>query len=75
VLDKLSTGSAAIKKYKSNGTAVGSPFGSWGIAGDPLKIEGSDRISPWENLLFVIHGGTGSNPDMLSIFFKSEIPS
>lgn len=54
------------------GTPVGSPFGGWGIAGDPLKIEGSNWISPWDNLLFVIHDG-GANPDMMSIFFKSEI--
>jgi hypothetical protein len=73
VLDKLTTG-PAIKKYLADGTPVGQPFGGWGIAGDPIKIEGSDWVSPWDNLLFEIHSGTGSDPDMLSIFFKSEIP-
>lgn len=72
ILDKLTTG-PAIKKFTNTGTPVGSPFGGYGIAGDPLKIEGSDYVGPYDNLLFVLSDG-GSQPDMLSIFFKSEIP-
>jgi hypothetical protein len=73
ILDILSTGDPAIKKYAEDGAPIGEPFGDTAtISGTPLRIEGSDYTGPQGNLLFVLHDG--SPGDMLSVFFPSEIP-
>jgi len=74
ILDSLSTNVPLIKKYTENGTAVGSFGDSVNISGAPLRIEGSDYEGSDGNLMFVIHDGGSGNPDLLSIFYPSEIP-
>ncbi len=73
ILDQLSTGEPAIKKYTEDGAPIGEPFGdSTSIAGLPLRIEGSDYDGPNGNAIFVISDGTPA--DLLSIFYLSETP-
>jgi hypothetical protein len=74
VLDELSTGGSAIKKF----TWDGSPLGTFGdgtsISSTPLRIEGSQRIFPatGENLMFVLHGNI-TDGFFISIFPPSEL--
>ncbi len=73
ILDQLSNGEPAIKKYTEEGDPVGEPFGdSTSISGTPLRIEGSDYEGLDGNLLFVLHDNDPA--DMISIFYPDEIP-
>jgi hypothetical protein len=74
ILDQLSTGDPAIKKYTDEGAPIGTAFGdSTSIAGAPLRIEGSDYVGSGGNSIFVL--SDGSTADLLSIFYLSETPS
>ncbi len=74
ILDQLSNGDPAIKKYTEDGFPIGATFGdTTSISGDPLRIEGSDYDGPDGNYIIVLHDGTPA--DMISIFLLSETPS
>ncbi len=74
VLDELSTGEPAIKKFTYNGTPQGTFGDSTSISGDPLRIEGSQRLfqGSSDNLMFVLHGDS-TDGYFLSIFFEDEL--
>jgi len=72
ILDILSTGDPCVKKYDETGVSIGTFGSTETIAGEPLRIEGSDYTGPDGNLIFVLHDGTSQ--DMLSIFYPDEIP-
>jgi len=74
ILDYLSTEEPLVKKYADDSTAIGSFGDSTTIAGEPLRIEGSDYEGTDGNLIFVLHDGGPDNPDLLSIFYPDEIP-
>jgi len=74
ILDQLSNGDPAIKKYTEDGFPIGEAFGdTTSISGDPLRIEGSDYNGADGNFIIVLHDG--SPADMISIFMLSETPS
>jgi len=74
VLDELSTGDPAIKKFSSTGTVEGTFGDTTSIAYEPLRIEGSQRLwdGTGDNLMFVLHGNS-TDGFYVSIFFPSEI--
>ncbi|MEA1909553.1 MAG: PKD domain-containing protein, partial [Patescibacteria group bacterium] len=74
VLDELSTGDPAIKKFTWEGTPEGTFGDTTTISSTPLRIEGSQRTFPEtnENLMFVLHGNA-TDGYFISIFTPTEL--
>ena len=74
VLDELSTGDPAIKKFSSTGTTQGTYGDTTNISSTPLRIEGTERLfgGSGDNLMFVLHGNT-TDGYFLSVFFPGEL--
>ncbi|MCK4719515.1 hypothetical protein KAU08_02580 [bacterium] len=73
VLDELSTGDPAIKKFSSTGSTQGTFGDTTNISSTPLRIEGTERLfdGSGDNLMFILHGNT-TDGYFMSVFFPSE---
>lgn len=74
VLDELSNGNPAIKKFTWDGTPSGTFGDTDTISSTPLRIEGSQRTFPTtsENLMFILHGNS-TDGYFVSIFTPAEL--